>query len=365
MMALLMAFLCVLTPLVSGSSMLLTVSCVAALLCAIVQPAWALSLGLLLLALGGNRPSSEHAYWTVLLSSTLLLGVEVFLFWQRKKLQLNASQNVLLLSALIYVTLSVLSLSSLPWPFLLEEMALSSLTTMLRVTEHSPLYSVLSVVNTLVAFGLGYAAFRLCSLDSQNRGRFSVAVLAGLLLSICAGLLDYYGFVSLAGFRSLDPIVNPGNVQYRLQSFFAHSGWYAEYITLTVPFTLIILGLKWPFWQRVLLMLLVMLIGEFALILAYQRGGWLSYPLTLLGVWTAIYVTHRLEGDTEGILKAIKASVLKIVISLPLTVLISLLLVSTFKRDFNNEGVMSGYLDRFKAIGNTSDRTNFFLAGRS
>jgi hypothetical protein len=185
----------------------------------------------------------------------------------------------------------------------------------------------------------------------------------GLVSSLVLGVLDYYGIIDLQWLRGLDPIVNPGGKQFRLQSLFGHSGWYAEYLTLAIPTCLVILALRLPFWTRALAVLLALALGEFVLILTYQRGGWLSYPLTLIAVWGAIYVVRLLERNETDIVNALRRSVVKVLISLPVTVVVSLLLVFVIQGKSSVEDAMSPYVSRFKDIQRTGDRTDFLKAG--
>jgi hypothetical protein len=176
-------------------------------------------------------------------------------------------------------------------------------------------------------------------------------------------VLDYYGSIDLLWLRGLDPIVNPGGKQFRLQSLFGHSGWYAEYLTLAIPTCLILLALRIPFWLRATAILLALALGEFVLILTYQRGGWLSYPLTLIAVWAAIYVVRLLERNENDIGRALRRSMAKVLISLPLTVVVSLFLVVLIQGKSSVEDAMSPYVSRFKDIQRTGDRTDFLKAG--
>lgn len=326
-------------------------------------PATSISLCLLLLPLGGNRPGSAHAALSIIVGCSLYIGLAAHIFRNHFVVRSVATGSTVIYAILLYATISLLSLISLPWPYTLEALHNSSLHDLLQVSEHSLLYPIQSAFLTILAVALGIQIATFCKHCPTHRHTFAVAILLGLVNSIFIGLADYYEVISLAGFRDLDPIVNPGGIQFRLQSFFAHSGWFAEYITLTIPFTLALLCKRWSFWFRVVLILCIMLLGEFTLILTYQRGGWLSYPLTLLVIWTALYVTRRIEKGEYSFIKAVKSSALKIIISLPLTIALSLLLVTQLKKEYNNTEVMHSYFDRFKAIGHTSDRTDFFYAG--
>ena len=235
--------------------------------------------------------------------------------------------------------------------------------------ECSGAYPYLSVLLTVqaAAFGLQLVAL------GQRKGRgffplqLGAAILGGLLLAVFGGLLDYYGALDLTQLRALDPTANPGGVQFRLQSFFGHSGWFAEYLTLAVPFVLVLLALPFGYGVRVALVLAVLLLGEWALILTFQRGGWVSYPVTLAAVWGSIYVGRKLERGEHDVLMALRSSLLKVAISLPLTVAFSFLLIFGLTRlglsSPTAAAGLSSYVERFQDIQKASDRTDFMRAG--
>jgi O-antigen ligase len=177
-----------------------------------------------------------------------------------------------------------------------------------------------------------------------------LSLLLSIILVIGVGILDYYGVIDLRGLRPLDWNVNPGNVQERLQSFFGHSSWCSQYITISISSLLILLA--YPLEKRKLVAMIVgiLIAGEFVLILAYQRGGWVSYPLTLIVIWFSIYVI-RSGNSGASMLALIRRSVLKIAISVPLTVIASLSIFTLITGELPYK-----YLDRFKAISSMGDR---------
>ena len=353
----------------------LTAAALAGLAAGALAPRFGLALGLVLLPWGGNRPGTVHFIGSVIFGAALFVGA----FISRRELRavpLTVSLPVpLLFVSALYGLISLLSLSSLPLPHLFDDLRnlinlsspneiATSLHLLLEVNEHTLIYSVLSVYLTWLALALGFLAFRLCRSEPTRTPRlFLGAIGGGLLLSAILGLLDYYGVITLAAVRPLDPIVNPGERQFRLQSLFAHSGWYAEYVTLTIPTALLLLSLRLRFSLRVTALLLAALLGEFILILTYQRGGWLSYPLTLIVMWSAIYVVQRLERGEHDVLAALRRSVIKVAISLPLTIIVSLSLLLALSRGEGESDRLAPYVQRLAEIQRTGDRTDFLLAG--
>ncbi|MEY4667885.1 MAG: hypothetical protein RL518_584 [Pseudomonadota bacterium] len=337
------------------------------------------ALALFIAPLGGNRPGTSQAFLTVLAGASLFLGMALRGSRRNGRSLSSMSQeelrNPLIFLGLLYCLFSAASLISIPITHVLDDLRnLSSreslkaigfsVYSLIFTSEHTLVYSFISVYYTALAFLLGLAVYRMCVLDTERLPKFFVgAAFLGLLASLVVGVLDYYGFIDLLWLRGLDPIVNPGGKQFRLQSLFGHSGWYAEYLTLAIPTCLIVLALQLPFWMRTVAILLALALGEFVLILTYQRGGWLSYPLTLVAVWASIYVVRLLERHESDIGRALRRSVVKVLVSLPLTVIVSLIVVVVIQGKSSVEDAMSPYVSRFKDIQRTGDRTDFLQAG--
>ena len=337
------------------------------------------SAALILLPLGGNRPGTTQAFFSVLVGASLFLGIAArdLLSHQRplRKISDTELRNPLLFLGLLYCFFSLASLISVPLTHAVDDLrnatsresfsALAfSVYALAFTSEHTFIYSFLSVYYTALSYLLGITICRLCQGDLSLRPKIFIgSAFIGLLLSLVLGVLDYYNFIDLTSLRGLDPIVNPGGKQFRLQSLFGHSGWYAEYLTLAIPTCLSILSLKMPFWARATAIILALALGEFVLILTYQRGGWISYPLTLFSVWAAIYVVRLLEKQETDIGKALRRSLVKVLISLPITIVASLALVWILQGRGSIEGAFSPYVSRFKDIQRTGDRTDFVQAG--
>lgn len=342
------------------------------------------SIALVLLPLGGNRPGTPHAFHAILFGASLLIGLTIYRISASRCRTVPSLQDVtthpLLLAGLLYCFFSVASLIAVPINHVVDEVRNltnfssldgvgTSLLAIVRTGEHTLVYSFVSVYLTLLAYALGVDIFLLCrnnpagSHPNRTSLIFLGAVGLGLVASAVIGLLDYYHFIDLRWFRPLDPIVNPGEQQFRLQSLFAHSGWYAEYLSLAMSTCLVLLALNAPFWLRAATVVLGLALGEFILILTYQRGGWISYPVTLFAVWSAIYVVRCLEQRRIDVASALKKSLAKILLSLPLTIIISLALVTGIQGKESVESALSPYVSRFKDIQRTGDRTDFFFAG--
>jgi O-antigen ligase len=224
-------------------------------------------------------------------------------------------------------------------------------------------YPITALINLGLALGISRFVFTAAKQSTVFLKSLSFHLVAGVVISIISGLLDYFDFLSLIGIRELDPQVNAGGIQFRLQSFFGHSGWYAEYLTFSMPFVISLMLLPVRNWLKIILCLGTMIIGEYALILTYQRGGWISYPLTLVGIWSAIHILKGKDRNNVTVFNSVfKRTFRRILISLPITIAISISLVKLYSTDSASTQIQK-YTDRVAQIAQTQDRTEYFKAG--
>ena len=73
---------------------------------------------------------------------------------------------------------------------------------------------------------------------------------------------------------------------------------------------------------------------EIALIFSIQRGAWISYPFTLLSIWVAIhFMIYTLKNPDNSMKDFFKASWLKIIVTTPITIVASLVIVYMIKEN--------------------------------
>jgi multisubunit Na+/H+ antiporter MnhF subunit len=122
------------------------------------------------------------------------------------------------------------------------------------------------------------------------------AILVGLVVTTAAGALDRLGYLDLRVLRATDPFTNASGAE-RLQSTFGHAGWFAEYVCFATPAILALWlwpassSLPEPRGRRhVRLAAASALLGVslVAIILSYQRGGWITWAIVGAGVVAAI-----------------------------------------------------------------------------
>jgi len=238
---------------------------------------------------------------------------------QKKKFKVN---RYLFLLLICYALLSALSLLLLPLRQILRDFTFFGVPDAFYYLFIDPPYSIgypVSAVIRLVLFVVLILQLS-GSADSNSRESYKSlfsGIFAGAVFCAFIGLLDFYGVISLAWYR----FGVTGDV---LQSVFLNRGWFAEFVLSVVPFVLIgFISKTRGYWFKTLLFA-ALVICETSLILAGARAGWVSYPLILFICWLFFYFSK------EGRLESFKfgwRGLVKVVVSLPITIVISVLLI--------------------------------------
>jgi len=178
-------------------------------------------------------------------------------------------------------------------------------------------YPVVAVIRLMLFVVLALEIAKSAVFQENFKFLFS-GIFSGAVFCAIIGLLDFYGIISLGSYR----FGVTSNVQ--LQSTFLNRGWLAEYIMTAVPFVLIgFMGRIRGLWWKVLLFV-SLIICEVTLLLAGARAGWVAYPLILFICWLFFYFSK--EDRLESVRFSWK-DLLKIGISVPVTIIISFILV--------------------------------------
>lgn len=184
-------------------------------------------------------------------------------------------------------------------------------------------------------------------------------------MTILLGLMDYYDAINLNLIRPWYFLV-AGGENYRFQhltSVFGNPGWYAQYLVLGAPSLLYILSLNLKKEYKLIVLIFLMVITEYTIILIYQRGGWLSYPITLLIIWFCIYIFDDGRDRFDFKSSAFKRASIKIALSLPITIAISLSVIYFIsKGQPESRQQLAGFVERAESIKNAGDRLMFFSA---
>ncbi len=257
------------------------------------------------------------------LFEVIVCGVALTVFGINQKTRSNnpAVNKQLSTFLICYAALAGLSLLLLPLPQILEDFfyfgfpdAFFYLFVSPPYTAYFPLAALLRLLLFVV---LALLLARLQSSRDSFKWLFS-GIFSGAVFCAVLGIMEFYGLIPLAWYRMGQTAI-PGV----LHSTFLNSGWFAEYILVSVPFVLIGIIRSKRLWTK-LALLSTLVICEIALIFCAARAGWVSYPLILFFCWLFIYFSR------EGRLKNLRLQwrpFLKIAVSVPITIGISLFIV--------------------------------------
>lgn len=268
----------------------------------------------------GSSPYSSHAFLFEFYLSVLSLVLSVRIFKDRALLRRKTLLQVLLF---FYFLLACTSLLLLPvqdivWKIVLWDWAVFW-NAVFFSTPELPLYSV-AAVNRLTLFILFVVLLASCRRGRELYHIFFIGLLAGAFWASVAGVFEYYNFFDLAWFREVE------GRGARLQSVFANPGWFAEFLSVSIPYILLgFISPKLKVAQKICLFG-VLVVCEIAIILTYSRTGWFVYPLVLFVCWFFFYIATQV-GSGRFAWKQIGGVFLKVIISVPLTLLLSYVLV--------------------------------------
>jgi O-antigen ligase len=319
---------------------------------------------------GGSKPGDFHTIHFIEILTFLDLSLSLRLLihvCKNNKIISVRLQKPLVLVIFVYWLIALLSLSTvcpssqmraLIWPEPLEAYSFIGLT------EEAYMYSWHSWFILTESLLLGIALYNIPTSNKNWSMRWVCCLLAGLLASLVLGVLDFYSLIDLTAVRPAFHLKEFGAAFRfeRLSSLFGHPGWFAQFVTLTTPAVLAILSFPLPRRSLLFVMIGVMALTEFTLILVFQRGGWVSYPLTLLAVWFCIYVFDTEHQSASEIRAKTKGAIRKILISVPVTIIISFSLIYIIGQNTTTEySKVNTYLERAKNIQNTQDRLAYWV----
>lgn len=273
--------------------------------------------------------------------------------WRAKETyQLNRPLVILIVC---YVVLSLFSLLLLPVRLILKDLWFFGFPDAFFYLLTGPLYGIYLPVTAVIQLAL----FVILAIQLSSSS-FSVELYKSLFIGIfsgavfCAfiGLLDFYGIISLAWYR-FGQTVSPGV----LHSTFQNRNCFGEFVLTVIPFVMIgfLSKIKGVWWKVFLFGCLV--ICEIALILAGGRAGWVTYPLILFICWLFSYFSK--EGRLQSFHFRLK-DLVKVAISVPVTIVISLLLIFCVLMPLGEQLKKTG----MTGISRGSEGTSQFLKSR-
>jgi hypothetical protein len=340
----------------------------------------------------GNRPTTPQFQWLVWLTAAAVPVWLVRLLSRERAAAASVLTSPLGLAMLAYAAVSVLSLSSLPWYAprdLLDGVGVDGAWALARAIlaadVGATIYPVLTVIVTLhaavaalvIATGIRSGGAAPADADADptpdvvpdlRRGArlVTTALAAGLMAAVCAGFLERAGYLDLRGLRAFDPFTNLTGAQ-RLQSTFGHAGWFAEYICFATPALLVLFF--WPAdpaarlhrstrLSRLGALAAMLAAALAAIVLSYQRGGWLTWIVVGVGVATAALRLTVVEGQRRvawGGARFLTAIALSVVVALGLGVAVM--------RIAGGAGAAERFAARARSLTQVSDRQVHVTAG--
>lgn len=275
----------------------------------------------------------------------------VCLIQNRKQGKTVTAENKLSILIICYILLACLSLMLLPLKSIGSTLCLwgwqDFFSSVLQAPPESTLYPI-SAVNRLLLF---FVFIRQISRHKEHEQLYRLMFLglvSGAVLAAFAGILNHYQLMPLGWFRET---VIGGR---RLQSVFGNPGWFAEFLSISIPFILIGFLNQKSHSMSKLLLFGVLIVCEVAILLTYSRTGWLIYPFVLVSCWLVFYLSKRIETGTLT-WGAVGKIALKVVVSVPLTIIVSYFLVATIAQQ-KDSGTVKMLQQRVAKIGNPTAR---------
>lgn len=326
------------------------------------KPKWAIYILLLLLPLFGNRSSQLQAHYLILYSSLILIGVYLNLYLNKRLLKRFLTKiritNTAIFVIYLYIFISFVSLMGLPLIGMvkksIEEDMFYIFSHILTVGETTLFSSVQSVLLLFQAFLFGLYIYAI-SLIERNKYIFFKKIIMfitlGVLLAVVIGHLDFFGLYDLSWYRTMDV----GDTAKRLHSFFVNSTWFSQYLAITLPLLPIVLILINNKKMSVSILIFLLIVCEVSLILAMQRGAWITYPPTLFMIWISIYyILAKIKNNDLALFVFFKMNWKKVIITIPLTIILSIFIVYTIK-DYRKVNGIEGAKNTFVNVSTRAE----------
>ena len=268
-----------------------TVASITLCVLAFYRPKLAISLLLVSIGFVGHRPYDIHTKWFVLIQTTIMLGLYFNILFNKDSLNTFINRvkgNVFFYIAIIYIIVGAIGiLFGVNGLYLIDSFKDDTLYNALAILARygevhhffslqSYLYNTISVV--LLIFIIGWVKI-------DDIKYFILCTLLGFLISIFLGYIDFYNIVDLSSYY----YIGDDSVKTRFTGLYGNSGWYAEYIAMSLPLSIILFSYVKNIKRFIFFYILLVIIIELALIYAMQRGAWITYPITLVVIWFAIY----------------------------------------------------------------------------
>ncbi|MBF0537749.1 MAG: O-antigen ligase family protein [Nitrospirae bacterium] len=210
----------------------------------------------------------------------------------------------------------------------------------------------LSEINRFTLIVLFTVILSVISATTDNYKYIFLGLFTGSLFAAIMGLLEHTGIVSLLIVKR--DVLSPGIVS----SFFLNRGWYSQFVTIVVPYILLGFFSKKRTTARMVALFISLIILEMSLILAEARAGWVTYPLVLLICWMFFYC---FKGDTYNKIKI--GTIIKVVISVPITISLSVLTLFYVITPINNNATKAAIVQQASRIVTPDSRAYIWRQG--
>lgn len=312
---------------------------------------WGLYILCATLPLFGDLPFRNQSHYLVLLTLAFLAGAYGSILLSAPRITrlrtwvLLRNRDGGLLLVTLWLLTTLIGLLGLPllvaWRDILDTSFWFFFKHLLMQTDYNPVTSLRVVAFNVLAILTGIYAY----IEIRQRGnglRFGIylltALVTGLLISISAGLLEYFDLADLSFMRT----ENQGKFEgKRITGFFSNPGWHAEYLAMLMPILPVILYQpalrQLPRSAQTALLIFLLIAGEVCIILSMQRGAWLSYPPTLLLIWVAFYYAlDKIRYPDLSLLSFLKSRWMMVLITIPLSISLSVYIVYGLKQYQHN-----------------------------
>ncbi|SMC09505.1 O-antigen ligase family protein [Nitratiruptor tergarcus] len=290
---------------------------------------------LIVMPIFGSRPPDTQAHFLYFLAATIIIGLYSNLYKNERLCKRFWTKiiepNAITLFVALFAVVSLLSLIGLPIlgaiKHSITEDPLYIIKQLLPVGETTLFYSISSQIFLFQAMLIGLYIYGITKPSNQLQifKNILLSLVAGWFLVIVFGYLDFFGIFELSHFR-------PDDTATRFVSFFPNSTWTAQYLSLMMPLLAVILLYVRKTWYAIVTLVLLLIIGEVGLILAMERGAWITYPPILFIIWVMVYYIFAKTKDPFIELKTfLRKYWLKVFITIPLTVSLSVLIVYGIK----------------------------------
>jgi len=270
----------------------------------------------------GSRSFSINSQMFELLLAILCL---TFFFLNKGGRNTKRLNKQIVYLFLLYSVLSALSLLLLPIQNLFEIFSLWDIYSMtgllLNSTPDTYFYS-LTAVNRLVLFLIFiFQLSKMVNAEDLYKHLF-IGIAVGCVLAMLFGLIEYYDLFSLNWMRP-----NYRKISLRLQSTFENPGWFAEYVIVTIPFTFDGFFGKRKSHLMIFFLFSILILCAVVLVFTKSRASWIIYLFILICFFT---ILCRINAQNNLGLRLKKIGIIKILISAPLIILISLFIGNHF-----------------------------------